>query len=105
VWRVTSSSDTVYYVDCDRRALLRGTGRGSSRGHGDDRWVPLLQVRAMVAGDTGVIRVGDRHEYTFDADPLLPDCLCWLQRVAVSITHVDDAELATLPGRLPGGAR
>lgn len=83
---------------------LRRTGPGSSTRPGDDRRVPLLRVRAVESGDTGVIHVGDRHEYAMDVAWVSPDFWWWIQRVALSITPVDDVELATPPPRLPGGA-
>lgn len=97
VWAVCSSSPTVYYVDADSSLLLRQLGPGSSPGLADDRWVPLVQVESLFGRDQGVIRVGDRHKYTYDYEPAGSDYGWWLQRLVTSIDYVEAEELAELP--------
>jgi hypothetical protein len=97
VWAIRSLSHTVYFIDADSALLLRQPGRASTPGPGDDRWVPLILVRALFHGDTGVIRVGDRHEYVYDWDPGGADYGFWVQRLVTSITYVEAQELAGLP--------
>ncbi|RYZ31936.1 MAG: hypothetical protein EOP01_02310 [Propionibacteriaceae bacterium] len=103
VWAVRSLSATVYFVDADVPALLRQTGPGSSPGPGDDRWVPLLRVRAAFAGDSGTVRPGDRHEWTYDHDPASSQYGWWLQRVVTAIEPLDEEQVAQLPPRLSRG--
>lgn len=97
VWAICSSSPTAYYVDADSSLLLRQPGPGSSPGPGDGRWVLLIQVVALFGRDEGVIRVGDRHRYTYDWDPAGADYGWWLQRLVTSIDYVEAEELAGLP--------
>lgn len=97
VWAIRSTSDTIYYVDTDSGLLLRKVGPGSGRGFADDRWAPLMLVESVFAGDAGVIRVGDRHKYTYDFDPDGQDYGFWFQRLVTSIDYVEAEELAALP--------
>ncbi|MDM8085139.1 hypothetical protein QUV83_10215 [Cellulomonas cellasea] len=97
VWAVRSASQTVYLIDADSSLLLRQTGPRSSRGPGDGRWVPLIQVEALFRGDLGTIRVGDRHKYLFDWEPGGNDFGFWIQRLVTSIDYVEAEELAGLP--------
>lgn len=97
VWAIRSTSGTIYYVDTDSGLLLRKVGPGSGRGLADDRWAPLMLVESVFAGDAGVIRVGDRHKYTYDYDPGGPEFGFWFQRLVTSIDYVEAEELAALP--------
>jgi hypothetical protein len=97
VWAVRSTSQTVYYVDCDSSLLLRDPGPASSSGPGDGRWVPLVSVKSLFRGDWGVIRAGDRHKYLFDWDPGGADYGFWIQRPVTSIDYIEAEELAGLP--------
>lgn len=103
VWAVRSTSSTVYYIDADSSLLLRSPGPGSSRGPGDDRWVPLVSVESAFGDDVGVVRVGERHRYVFDYAVDGPEFGSWLQRAVTAIERVDADELASLPAR-PGWA-
>jgi hypothetical protein len=96
VWAIRSTSSTVYYVDADRDLLLRRVGAGSSRGFADNRWAPLILVEAAFGRDTGVIRVGDRHKYTYDYDPDGDHHGFWFQRLVTSIDYVGSDELPEL---------
>ncbi|WP_217615961.1 hypothetical protein [Cellulomonas sp. GbtcB1] len=97
VWAIRSTSETVYYVDADSDLLLRKVGPGSAPGFADDRWAPLIRVEAVFARDAGVIRVGDRHKYTYDFDPDGDQYGFWFQRLVTSIDYVEAEELAGLP--------
>lgn len=97
VWAVRSASQTVYYVDADSWLLLRQPGPESSLGFADDRWAPLVLVESLFAGDDGVIRVGDRHKYTYDFEPDGDQYGYWIQRLVTSIDYVEGEELAGLP--------
>lgn len=97
VWAVRSTSPTVYYVDADNILLLRQLGSGSATGLADNNWVPLVMVQAVFHGDLGVIRVGDRHTYTYDWDPDGDEYGWWMQRLVTSIDYVEAEELAALP--------
>lgn len=105
VWAVRSSSTTVYYVDADAPALLRLTGPDSSPGPADNRWAPLVLVRSVLAADEGVIRVGDRHRYTFDYNPGGSQFGWWIQRAVTGIEQLTAGQIADLPPRLPGSGR
>ncbi|NTW38527.1 MAG: hypothetical protein HGA44_01360 [Cellulomonadaceae bacterium] len=102
VWAIRSASETVFFVDLDLRVLLRQAGPTSSRGPGDGRWVPLMSVSGLFAGDSGVIRVGDRHAYLFDWSRAGAEFGFWVQRLVTAIDYVEAEELATLPA-LPQG--
>jgi hypothetical protein len=102
VWAVRSSSTTVYFVDADARALLRQTGRDSEPGRADNEWVPLVSLRRIRAGDDGVIRVGDRHEYTFDYDLHGRTYGWWIQRPVTRIERLTAEQIAALAPRLTG---
>jgi hypothetical protein len=97
VWAIRSTSQTTYFIDADSMLLLRRTGPESSPGPGDGQWCPLIQVQALFGGDLGVVRVGDRHKYTYDWDPAGADYGWWLQRLVTSIDYVEAEELAGLP--------
>jgi hypothetical protein len=97
VWAIRSLSQTVYFVDLDSMLLLRQVGPGSALGFADDRWVPLIRVESVFARDAGVIRVGDRHKYTYDFDPDGYEYGFWFQRLVTSIDYVEAEELAGLP--------
>jgi len=97
VWAIRSTSPTTYFIDTDSLQLLRALGPGSTPGLGDDRWVPLIQVKALFGQDEGVIRVGDRHVYTYDYDSDGLNYGWWLQRLVTSIDYVEAEELASLP--------
>lgn len=99
VWVVSSLSRTRYYLDLDRRLLLRSPGPGSSRGPYDDVWCHLESIES--AEDVGVVEVGRRHRYTFDPDWHGPgDFIWWLQRAATGIAAVVPEDLPD--GRNPG---
>lgn len=104
VWAVRSTSQTVYYVDADTSSLLRQTGPESASGLADDRWAALVEVRAVFALDVGVIRVGDRHKYTYDFDARSSMYGFWFQRLVTSIDYVEGEELANLPAPPAEGA-
>jgi hypothetical protein len=97
VWAARSISQTEYFVDLDSDLLLRRPGPRSSSGPADDRWVTLVSVKSLLHGDSGVIRVGDRHKYLFDWDPGGADYGFWIQRLVTSIDYVEAEELAALP--------
>jgi hypothetical protein len=97
VWAIRSASSTVYYVDADSMLLLRQAGPESSAGFADGRWVPLILVESVVARDAGIIRVGDRHKYTYDFDPDGDQYGFWFQRLVTSIDYVEAEGLAGLP--------
>lgn len=87
VWAVRSKSATVYYLDLDRRMLLREPGPGSPRGPFDGTWVHLVRVSSRLG--VGTVVVGERHLYDLDPDPGGPgDYRWWLQRTATSIEPV-----------------
>jgi hypothetical protein len=67
-WAVRSSSATVCLLDLDAMLLKRQHGSGSPSMPFDGQWVALVQVTSA-RGDTGVIRVGDRHKFLTDPDP------------------------------------
>lgn len=96
VWAVRSTSSTVCYLDLDRMLLYRDRGPGSPSLPYDWQWVPLVRVQSP-QGDTGVIRVGDRHEFLTDPAGGAQDYQWWIPRVCVAIEPVDPA--AAPPGR------
>ncbi|MDN4478641.1 hypothetical protein QQX10_10615 [Demequina sp. SYSU T00039] len=106
---IYTSSSTAYYVDTRgaRPLLFRARGQGrTGRGRWDDVWVALTDVesgprlndvRGRELDDAQVdwsdvrpwvLRVGSRHQYTFD--PGGPDLLWWVQRVAERIEILAD---------------
>lgn len=97
-WAVRSASATVYYVDLDRRLVLRRPGPGSSRGPGDDRWVRLVQLDVLVLDalgqvtlrPTATITVGRRHHYLLDPDPTGGAYQWWIQRTVTRLERLDD---------------
>lgn len=86
VWAVRSTSASVAYLDLDRGLLLRHWGPGSPRFPHDGRFVPLVQVTSQ-RGDTGVIRIGERHEFL--TDPGGHDYRYWVPQTCTSIEPVD----------------
>jgi hypothetical protein len=84
VWRVESTSATIYWVDLDAMVLLRQPGTGSPTGIGDGTWSDLLRVEST--DDTGLIRVGRRHKYTLDPGGAFTTW--WIQRAATTIRRV-----------------
>ncbi|WP_019135757.1 hypothetical protein [Cellulomonas massiliensis] len=104
VLAVYSTTATVYYLDADVPALLRVPGASSRTGPSDFRWVPLLEVESATRGGLGVLRVGDRHRWSFayqDSNhPQAPARGWWLQQTAVRIEPVTDPDLARLPPRI-----
>ena len=97
VWAVRSSGPTVYYIDADSFLLLRQVGSASTPGLADGRWAPMISVEAVFRGDSGVIRVGDRHKYTYDFDTGGDQYGFWFQRPVTSIDYVRAKELTGLP--------
>lgn len=87
VWLIGSTSQTQYYVDPDRRRLLRQPGAGSSTGPFDGVWVDLVSVETL-GGERGVIRVGERHRYLTDPDRDAGEHRWWIQRAATDIEPV-----------------
>ena len=85
---VRSTSSTVCYLDLDRMLMYRDRGPGSPSFANDGQWVPLVQVRSPY-GDTGVVRVGDRHEFLTDPGGGVQDYQWWIPRVCVAIEPVD----------------
>lgn len=94
-WAVRSTSATVCYLDLDQMLLYRDRGSGSPSLPYDWQWVPLVGVRSA-QGDTGVIRVGDRHEFVTDPGGGAQDYQWWIPRVCVAIELVDP--VAAPPG-------
>jgi len=85
VWAIRSASATVAYLDLDRRLVVRNWGPGSPRFPNDGRLVPLVRVTST-RGDTGIIRVGDRHELL--TDPGGSDYQYWIPQTCTSIEPV-----------------
>jgi hypothetical protein len=105
VWAIRSTSATVAYLDLDRGLLLRHWGPGSPRFPNDGRLVPLVPVTST-RGDTGVIRVGDRHELL--TDPGGPDVQYWIPQTCTSIEPVAREDIPAAdphPGPHDGPAR
>lgn len=88
VWRLTSSSSTVYFIDLDRRRLLRQRGAGSPRGEFDGVWVPLVSFN-VVHEETEMLRVGARMYLL--TDPLGGgfDYRYWIPRTCTGLQPVD----------------
>ncbi|WP_162243345.1 hypothetical protein [Cellulomonas sp. Leaf334] len=93
-WAIRSASTTVYYLDLDRRLLLRTPGPGSSTGPYDHQWVALVDVDSLL-GD-GIIRIGERPCYFTDPDASSDAYRWWVQRTVTWIERLDVA---------PGGPR
>lgn len=91
LWAVRSTSSTVCYLDLDRMRLYRDRGRGRPEFTYDGRWVRLAQVRSP-RGDSGVARVGDRHEFLTDPDGGVQDYQWWIPRVCVAIERVAESD-------------
>ncbi|WP_448629775.1 hypothetical protein [Cellulomonas soli] len=85
MWLVRSTSQTVCHLDLDRMLLKRALGAGSPPLPYDNEWVPLVQVTSIARGDTGVVRVGDRHEYLTDPGAWFSDYRWWIPRVCTAI--------------------
>lgn len=101
VWAIHSTSATVAYLDLNRGLLLRHWGPGSPRFPHDGKFVPLVRVTSQ-SGDTGVIRVGDRHMYL--TDPGGQDYRYWIPRTCTSIEPVgDDGVSLARPDAGPAG--
>ena len=110
-WAIRSDSETVYYLDLDRWALLRAPGPGSSTGPYDGVWVRLVSLENS-AGPR--VDVGSRHKFLTDPEPARTDYRFWIARAATSITSVARADLPVgEPARddagdtpfIPGSAR
>lgn len=100
LWVVRSDSATEYYVDFDRRLVLRHPGPGSAQGATDDRWVPLVQLNRLVVPTDGrppylervtIITVGYRHHYLLD--PGRSDYQWWLQRTVTRLDRIVEPDL------------
>ena len=91
LWAVRSTSATVCFLDLDRMTRYRDRGAGSPSFPYDRQWVPLVQVRSP-RGDTGVVRVGDRHEFVTDPDEGSQDYQWWIPRLCIAIEPVDPAD-------------
>lgn len=100
-WAVRSASATVYFVDADASLLLRRPGLASSVGASDGLWVPLLLVESLSIEDRNVLRIGDRHKYTFHFAAKGAAYGWWLQRRVTTIESVSPGAFASLPAR-PG---
>lgn len=92
VWAVRSTSPTVYYVDLDRRQLLRLRGEGSPSDPFDGFCVPLVGFATM-AGERDVVRVGERSEFLTDPAGSSADYRFWIPRTCTRIERVDRAVL------------
>ncbi|GIG38241.1 hypothetical protein [Cellulomonas phragmiteti] len=92
LWAVRSTSATVCYLDLDRRRLLRARGAGSPVLPFDGVWVRLVRI-ASPRGDTGVVRVGDRHEFLTDPGGAYSDYRWWIPRACVAIERVSPADV------------
>lgn len=111
LWVVRSASATAYYIDLDRRLVLRHPGPGSTHGVTDGRWVPLVQLDRLVVPTDGrppylqpatAITVGHRHHYLLD--PGGPDFQWWIQRTVTRVELITEADLPVpLPERAPAG--
>lgn len=88
-WAIRSASTTVYYLDLDRRLLLRTPGPGSSTGPYDNHWVALVDVDSLL-GD-GIIRVGERPCYFTDPDASSDTYRWWVQRTVTWIERLEAA--------------
>ncbi|KRD43006.1 hypothetical protein ASE38_01590 [Cellulomonas sp. Root930] len=86
-WAIRSASSTVYYLDLDRRLLLRTPGLGSSTGPHDDEWVALVDVDSLLGG--GIIRVGERPRYFTDPDAPSDTYRWWVQRPVTRIDRIE----------------
>lgn len=90
-WVVRSESTTVCLLDLDRRLLKRNRGPGSQAFPHDGQWVALVAV-ASTRGDTGIIRVGDRHRFLTDPDPAPSEHRWWVPRTCVAIEPLENTE-------------
>lgn len=100
IWVVHSSSNTAYYIDCDRRLVMRKWGPGSSRFDFDDVWVPLVDLLSRDENlnlvDRGHIRVGERPEYLTDPRGGAGDNEWRVQRAVTSIERADEEQVTRL---------
>lgn len=80
-----STSQTVCHLDLDRMLLKRAHGAGSQPMPHDDEWVSLVRIASIGKGDTGVVRVGDRHEYLTDPGAWSSDYRWWIPRTCAAI--------------------
>lgn len=111
LWRVLTSSSSVYYVDTRSRTprLFRARGRGRTwQSPFDDQWLGLCLVESgprVVDGDRELdpsevdagdvlpwaLRVGSRHEYTWRVSGVLGlDEHYVIQRVVERIETLDE---------------
>jgi hypothetical protein len=100
LWIVRSSSATVCHLDLDSWRLRRDRGEGSPSFAYDGVWVPLVLVESS-KGDTGVIRVGDRHRFLTDPGGGVHDYQWWIPRTCIAIEPVareDPPEFTAAPG-------
>lgn len=88
-WLLRSTSTTVCLLDLDVMLLFRRRGPGSPALPYDDEWVPLVEV-ASTRGDTGIIRVGDRHRFLTDPVPESDEHRWWIPRTCTAIEPLDD---------------
>lgn len=84
-WLIRSSSETVALLDLDRMLLKRVRGEGSAVLPYDGQWVPLARITSILRGDTGVVRVGDRHEFLTEPGSLPDDYRWWIPRMCIAI--------------------
>lgn len=94
LWAIRSTSQTVVYVDLDRRLLLRDRRGASPALPYDGEWVPLVQVTSPRGDNT--VRVGDRHEYLTDPGGGTHDYRWYIPEACTSIEPVES-------GDMPGG--
>ena len=109
LWVVRSTSATAYYLDLDRRLLLRAPGPGSGTGPYDDCWVRLAGVSTyrpdgrLIDADATMVSVGCRPMWHLDPAPddLGTPLRWWLQRAVTRIEAVpaDQRPTGHPPGR------
>ena len=87
LWAIRSTSQTVVYLDLDRRLLLRHRRGSSPALPYDDEWVPLVQVTSP--RNDHVIRVGDRHIYVTDPAGGFHDHRWYVPETCTSIEPVE----------------
>lgn len=104
-WLVRSTSQTVCHLDLDRMLLLRARGTGSPPLPYDDEWVPLARITSITTGDTGVVRVGDRHEYLTDPGAWSADYRWWIPRTCTAIERTPEPAAEPCRDREPLGDR
>ncbi len=105
LYRVGSSSSTVYYVDSrgDQVVFMRARGSGATMAGGyDNEWFPLLLLHCLPTeiregrnseediladSEEWVLRVGHRHRYIGDGPY---EFFWWVQRVCEWIEPLDE---------------